>query len=73
MKLSPEAARQQLRSRKAGTATICEVHRSLYRGLQDLPPEERAKLEPLLITAYIMAKKMANRLLRHYKDTREGY
>lgn len=47
------------------TQTICEIHRQMYRVLMERDPED--PVIQLLWKAFIMAKKMNNRL-RKYKD-----
>ena len=71
--ISREKARGQLDGRPAGDKTICDVHRALWRDLANLPDGVRQEAEEKLITAYIMAKRMADHLLLRHKEKREGY
>jgi len=68
MKLTREQARAQLASRENREETICAVQRDLWKELQKMPESpERAAAEELLITAYLMGKRMAAKLA-HYRE-----
>lgn len=66
-----EQARKQMVARDADLGTICAEHRKIWASVQGMPDAERAVVEEQIITAYIMAKKMANRLSQYDAQRRE--
>jgi len=52
---------------QAKTNTICEVHRKMYRILMQ-NAEQNAEIISLLKEAFVMAKKMSNRLRSYDGD-----
>jgi hypothetical protein len=52
---------------QAKTNTICEVHRKMYRILMQNKEQNKALIE-FLKEAFIMAKKMSNKLLQYNRS-----
>lgn len=65
--MNREEALTLLRCKASSFRTICEVHREIYDATEGINDPGMAKIRELVIDAFIMAKKMDERL-RFYKS-----
>jgi hypothetical protein len=71
--LDREEARLQLRCKSSSWRTICEVHREIYDATDGLPDEVKNQIRELVIDAFIMGKKMDNKLKAYKADWDSGF
>lgn len=59
--------------RASSFRTICEVHREIYDAADALPEPLKAKVQDLVIEAFVMGKKIDARLREYKADWDTGF
>jgi hypothetical protein len=59
--------------RASSFRTICEVHREIYDACEAIPDHDREKIRELVIEAFIMGKKIDERLREYKADWDAGF
>lgn len=72
MNLTREEALALMR-RASSFRTICEVHREIYDALEQAPEPIRTELREKVIEAFIMGKKIDNKLREYKADWDAGF
>ena len=62
-----------LRCKASSFRTICEVHREIYDSTENLQEPEKTMIRELVIDAFIMGKKMDNKLKEYKSDWDAGF
>lgn len=63
----------QLRCKASSFRTICEVHREIYDATEGLDEQTKNYIRELVIDAFIMGKKMDNKLKAYKCDWDQGF
>lgn len=71
--ITRDEARLQLRCKASSFRTICEVHREMYDLAETLPEGAKVALQELAIDAFIMGKKMDEKLKEYKADWAAGF
>ena len=71
--MTRDEALTQLRCKASSFRTICEVHREIYDATEDLAEPVKSQIRDLVITAFIMAKKMDGKLKSYKQDWDAGF
>jgi tRNA U54 and U55 pseudouridine synthase Pus10 len=59
--------------RASSFRTICEVHREIFDGCEELPEPIKTKLQDLVIEAFVMGKKIDAKLREYRADWDAGF
>lgn len=59
--------------RASSWRTICEVHREIYDGLENVPEPYRTELREKVLEAFVMGKKIDARLREYKADWDDGF